>query len=218
MTLYRTRSSWKRLWSLYPSKSVSPTQKSSKTWPINRNLVKDWNASYERLTKMVVPRSARYGHYYFPSRKSCPHPYEKPQNDRARRRIHAIQRSHFQQDTRRLCQELPNQQVSLSLSSCRTDRSTTRFIVRDFVYSEAEIAKQHQDLEVAAATEKELWVTLSIIRMGSCPLIDQYRPNSFDWHAHISPNPFKSSFTSKSSASSSRACCDTVYPPSTSAS
>jgi len=33
-----------------------------------------------------------------------------------------------------------------------------RFIVRDFVYSEEEIIKQQQDLEVAGTTEKELWV------------------------------------------------------------
>ena len=33
-----------------------------------------------------------------------------------------------------------------------------RFIVRDFVYSEDEIIKQQQDLEVAGTTEKELWV------------------------------------------------------------
>jgi len=33
-----------------------------------------------------------------------------------------------------------------------------RFIVRDFVYSEQEIAKQENEFEVANATEKELWV------------------------------------------------------------
>jgi V-type H+-transporting ATPase subunit C len=33
-----------------------------------------------------------------------------------------------------------------------------RFIVRDFHYSEEEIAKQQQELETAATTEKELWV------------------------------------------------------------
>lgn len=33
-----------------------------------------------------------------------------------------------------------------------------RFIVRDFIYSEDEIAKQQRDFEIAATTEKELWV------------------------------------------------------------
>ena len=33
-----------------------------------------------------------------------------------------------------------------------------RFIVRDFVYSEQEIAKQETDLQETNVTEKELWV------------------------------------------------------------
>jgi hypothetical protein len=33
-----------------------------------------------------------------------------------------------------------------------------RFIVRDFVYSEQEIAKQENDLQETNVTEKELWV------------------------------------------------------------
>lgn len=36
--------------------------------------------------------------------------------------------------------------------------SSPRFIVREFVYNEEEIIKEHQDLEVARTTEKELWV------------------------------------------------------------
>ena len=35
-----------------------------------------------------------------------------------------------------------------------------RFIVRDFVYSEEEISKQQRELELAATTEKELWVRI----------------------------------------------------------
>ncbi|PPQ90432.1 hypothetical protein CVT25_014950 [Psilocybe cyanescens] len=35
-----------------------------------------------------------------------------------------------------------------------------KFIVRDFVYSEEEIAKQQQELEVAGTTAKELWTEL----------------------------------------------------------
>uniref|UniRef100_A0A0W0FY65 V-type proton ATPase subunit C n=1 Tax=Moniliophthora roreri TaxID=221103 RepID=A0A0W0FY65_MONRR len=39
-----------------------------------------------------------------------------------------------------------------------------KFILRDFVYSEEEIAKQSQELETADTTEKELWAsTLSIL-------------------------------------------------------
>jgi hypothetical protein len=44
----------------------------------------------------------------------------------------------------------------LFLSDCVSDR----FIVRDFVYSEDEIAKQREELEMADTTEKELWVRL----------------------------------------------------------
>ncbi|PPR01180.1 hypothetical protein CVT24_006056 [Panaeolus cyanescens] len=35
-----------------------------------------------------------------------------------------------------------------------------KFIVRDFVYSEEEIARQQQELDVAGTTEKELWTEL----------------------------------------------------------
>jgi len=35
-----------------------------------------------------------------------------------------------------------------------------RFIVRDFVYSEDEISRQKQELEMAGTTEKELWVRM----------------------------------------------------------
>lgn len=39
-----------------------------------------------------------------------------------------------------------------------SNKTPARFIVRDFVYSEEQIAKQEEELEVADATEKELWV------------------------------------------------------------
>lgn len=42
------------------------------------------------------------------------------------------------------------------LQKCREQK----FIVRDFVYSEDEIAKQRQELEMAKTTEKELWTEL----------------------------------------------------------
>ncbi|KAJ7042481.1 hypothetical protein C8F04DRAFT_1076072 [Mycena alexandri] len=42
------------------------------------------------------------------------------------------------------------------VQKCRENK----FIVRDFVFSEEEFAKQHQDLETADTTEKELWTEL----------------------------------------------------------
>jgi V-type H+-transporting ATPase subunit C len=39
-----------------------------------------------------------------------------------------------------------------------SDNTPARFIVRDFVYSEEQIAKQEEELEIAESTEKELWV------------------------------------------------------------
>jgi len=42
------------------------------------------------------------------------------------------------------------------VQKCRENK----FIVRDFVFSEEEFAKQHQELETADTTEKELWTEL----------------------------------------------------------
>ncbi|KAJ6604417.1 hypothetical protein DFH09DRAFT_1122625 [Mycena vulgaris] len=42
------------------------------------------------------------------------------------------------------------------VQKCRENK----FIVRDFVFSEEEFAKQHQELETADSTEKELWTEL----------------------------------------------------------
>ncbi|KAF7310712.1 V-type proton ATPase subunit C [Mycena chlorophos] len=91
---------------------------------VPKSQVKDWNAKYERLTSMVVPRSSTsiasdedytlFGAVIF-------------------RRVH----DEFVQ-------------------KCRENK----FIVRDFVYSEEELAKQQQDLETADTTEKELWTEL----------------------------------------------------------
>lgn len=39
-----------------------------------------------------------------------------------------------------------------------SDYVSLRFIVRDFVYSEEQIAKQRDELTVTDTTEKELWV------------------------------------------------------------
>lgn len=41
-----------------------------------------------------------------------------------------------------------------------------RFIVRDFAYSEEQIDKQREELEVADTTEKELWVRNRTRRPG----------------------------------------------------
>ena len=38
----------------------------------------------------------------------------------------------------------------------------SRFIVRDFVYSEDLIEKQREELAAADTTEKELWVSLAV--------------------------------------------------------
>ncbi|CAA7264697.1 unnamed protein product [Cyclocybe aegerita] len=91
---------------------------------VPRALVKDWNAKYERLTSMVVPRTSKliaeddefalFGLVIF-------------------RRVH--------DDFVQKCRE-------------------HKFIVREFVYSEEEIAKQQQELEMAGTTEKELWTEL----------------------------------------------------------
>jgi hypothetical protein len=45
------------------------------------------------------------------------------------------------------------------VGSCLTVLFSPRFIVRDFVYSEAQITKQREELDMADTTEKELWVS-----------------------------------------------------------
>ncbi|KAF9243802.1 ATPase V1 complex subunit C [Melanogaster broomeanus] len=91
---------------------------------VPKALTKEWNAKYERLTGMVVPRSSSliasddeytlFGVVIF-------------------KRVH----DEFVQ-------------------KCRENK----FIVRDFVYSEEHIAKEREELEMADATEKELWTEL----------------------------------------------------------
>lgn len=39
------------------------------------------------------------------------------------------------------------------------DLTCTRFVVRDFVYSEDQVEKQREELAAADTTEKELWVS-----------------------------------------------------------
>jgi len=89
---------------------------------VPKNLVKDWNTKYERLTTMVVPRSstsiASDAEYVLFS-------------------VVVFKRVHDE-----------------FVQKCRENK----FIVRDFVYSEEEIAKQQAEFEMADTTEKELWV------------------------------------------------------------
>lgn len=65
------------------------------------------------------------------------------------------------------CRE--NKYVQIAISLHISDNTPARFIVRDFVYSEEQIAKQEEELEIADSTEKELWV-----RTASCDI----RPSS----------------------------------------
>jgi V-type H+-transporting ATPase subunit C len=45
------------------------------------------------------------------------------------------------------------------VGSCLIALFLPRFIVRDFVYSEEQITKQREELNMADTTEKELWVS-----------------------------------------------------------
>lgn len=91
---------------------------------VPKNLVKDWNAKYEKLTAMVVPRSstsiASDAEYVLFA-------------------VVVFKRVHDE-----------------FIQKCRENK----FIVRDFVYSEEQIAKQREDLDMADTTEKELWTEL----------------------------------------------------------
>jgi len=86
--------------------------------------VKEWNAKYERLASMIVPRSARL---------------IASDDEYSLFGVVTFKRAH---------DEL--------IQSCRENK----FIVRDFVYSEDELARQREELETADATEKELWTEL----------------------------------------------------------
>jgi hypothetical protein len=69
----------------------------------------------------------------------------------------------------------------------------SRFIVRDFVYSEDELTKQREDLSMADTTEKELWVCgFSFVEFQLLNHIQ--RPSSSAYHEPISQNRSKSSF------------------------
>ncbi|KIK71272.1 hypothetical protein GYMLUDRAFT_33417 [Collybiopsis luxurians FD-317 M1] len=91
---------------------------------VPKNLVKDWNLKYERLSSMVVPRSA----------KSI-----ASDDDYTLFSVVIFRRVH---------DEFAQQ--------CRENK----FIIRDFVFSETEIAKQRQELDMADVTERELWTEL----------------------------------------------------------
>jgi len=91
---------------------------------VPKNLVKDWNAKYERLAAMVVPRSSTS---------------IASDDDYVLFGVVVFKRLHDE-----------------FIQKCRENK----FIVRDFVYSEEQIAKLRDELEMADTTEKELWTEL----------------------------------------------------------
>ncbi|KAF9036462.1 ATPase, V1 complex, subunit C [Hymenopellis radicata] len=91
---------------------------------IPKNLVKEWTTKYERLTAMVVPRSAKT---------------IASDDEYTLYTVVIFRRVH--DDFIQKCRE-------------------SKFLVRDFVYSEEEIEKQREELETADMTEKELWAEL----------------------------------------------------------
>ncbi|KAF8922321.1 hypothetical protein CPB85DRAFT_1372017 [Mucidula mucida] len=91
---------------------------------IPKNLVKEWTTKYERLTAMVVPRSAKI---------------ISSDEEYTLYTVVIFRRVH--DDFIQKCRE-------------------SKFLVRDFVYSEEEIEKQREELETADVTEKELWAEL----------------------------------------------------------
>jgi len=91
---------------------------------VPKNLVKDWNAKYERLAAMVVPRSSTS---------------IASDDDYVLFGVVVFKRVHDE-----------------FVQKCRENK----FIVRDFVYSEEQIAKLRDELEMADTTEKELWTEL----------------------------------------------------------
>jgi len=91
---------------------------------VPKNLVRDWNAKYERLTNMIVPRTSTL---------------LASDDEFSLFSVVVFRRVHDD-----------------FIQKCREQK----FIVRDFVYSEEEIAKQENDLQVTNVTEKELWTEL----------------------------------------------------------
>ncbi|OAX39006.1 ATPase, V1 complex, subunit C [Rhizopogon vinicolor AM-OR11-026] len=91
---------------------------------VPKTLIKEWDAKYERLTNMVVPRSSS----------------------------HIVSDSEYSLFGVVIFRRIHDEFVQ----KCRENK----FIVRDFVYSEEQIAKQEEELEIADTTEKELWTEL----------------------------------------------------------
>lgn len=75
-----------------------------------RNLVKDWNAKYERLTKMVVPRTSTYIIFLLPNPSQIWHTI---QASGFRWRVLALQCRCFPTCTRWLYSEMPRTEVSI---------------------------------------------------------------------------------------------------------
>jgi len=92
----------------------------------------------------------------------------------------------FHDDFAQACRE---NKYALSINSdSDIAHSQTRFILRDFVYSDEEIAKQKQELEMADTTEKELWVNRMLLAHKNFPHSYSSRPNSFICHGRIFRN------------------------------
>ncbi|KAJ3998462.1 hypothetical protein F5050DRAFT_1567138 [Lentinula boryana] len=91
---------------------------------VPKNLVKNWNAKYERLANMVVPRSANV---------------VASDDEYTLFSVVIFRRVHDE-----------------FIQQCRENK----FIIRDFAYSEEQIAKQRQELDTADVTERELWTEL----------------------------------------------------------
>ncbi|KAG2160086.1 ATPase V1 complex subunit C [Suillus bovinus] len=103
-------------------------------------LVKEWNLKYERLTNMVVPRSSSYVPST-PLRKGLYTPKRPIASDSEYTLFGVVIFKRVHDEFIQKCRE-------------------NKFIVRDFIYSEEQIAKEGEDLDVADTTEKELWTEL----------------------------------------------------------
>jgi len=91
---------------------------------VPKNLAKDWNTKYERLTQMVVPRSSQL---------------VAADDDYSLFSVVIFKRVHDE-----------------FAQKCRE----SKFVLRDFVYSEDVVNKQREELQQADTVEKELWTEL----------------------------------------------------------
>lgn len=88
----------------------------------------------------------------------------------------------------------------------------SRFIVRDFIYSEEEIAKQRQEMDMAGTTEKELWVCRSCLLS-----LEQVLSIFIDWALAISEDQLFGIIPNLSTSegpATVRWKCSTIWPSS----